>query len=178
MHLQPGQQPSKEQVARLLEAMGLRRQLQDGLGDVQSRIREQEDTQAKEMAPKLPGGKPLNPRQRAAIDNVMRKYLERAFNFYPIDEMLDDTAASYQRSLSRSDVDAIVAFYNSPVGRHWRNEQSATSEETSKVAAKIMQEWQERMKPIFEEMGKELRSAEMTEKLKSLASPVSAPPEK
>jgi len=174
----PDQQPTKEQMARLLEVMGLRRQMQDQLGNIPAKIREQEDAQAKEMASKLPGGKPLNPAQRAALDSVMSKYLEKAFNFYPIDEMLGDTAAAYQRSLSRSDVDAIIAFYRSPVGRHWRDEQPAISEEASKVMEKKVQEWEERMKPILDEMNKELRSAEMSEKLRSLASPGPAPAQK
>jgi hypothetical protein len=177
--LPPDRQPSKEQVARLLEVMGLRQQMQDQLGNIPAKIREQEDAEAKEMASKLPGGKPLNPAQRAAIDRVMSEYLEKAFSYYSTGGILDDTAAAYQRSLSRSDVDVIVAFYSSLAGRHWRDEQSAISREIDQATAKKMERMQEGcMKPILDQMNEELRSSEMIEKFRSMASPGPAPAQK
>ena len=65
------------------------------------------------------------PEQREGIENLMRKYVEKAMDLYPVDEMLTDMTGIYQRHLSRDDVDAMIAFYSSPAGQHLLDAQPA-----------------------------------------------------
>ena len=54
--------------------------------------------------------------QQAAIAKISDKYLQKAFNLFTIDELLDDMAGIYQRHVSCSDVDAYIAFYQFTAG--------------------------------------------------------------
>ena len=43
--------------------------------------------------------------------------MERASDLYKSDEMIADMTALYQKYLTRSDVDGIIAFYSSSAGQ-------------------------------------------------------------
>ena len=103
------QQATKEQLAKLFEAMRLRQQLQSYLKMMPAMIQQQIQMQFKEATSSL-GGEPLTPDQQAQLDSLMHKYLEKAVNVVSIDEMLADMTTVYERHVSRSDVDAYIAF--------------------------------------------------------------------
>jgi len=163
----PDQQPTREQLARLFEAMRLRKQLQGIMNAMPAMIQQQVKAQMEEMTSKLPGAKQLTPEQQAAIDKMMSKYLEKAINLYPVDEMLDDMASIYQHHLSRSDVDAFIVFYNSPAGQHLLDAQPAIMQEYMPM---VMKRTQDRTRILVDEMAKD-----MEELIKSLA-PADAKP--
>lgn len=136
----PDQQPTKEQLIKLFELMRLREQLQSFMKMMPPAMQQQVQAQAQEMASKLPAGRVLTSEQQAAIEKVTNKYMEKALNVYPIDEMLDDLTAIYQHHINRSDVDAFIVFYSSPAGQHLLDEQPAIMKEYMPIAMKRAQD--------------------------------------
>jgi hypothetical protein len=166
----PDQQPTKEQLAKLFEVMRLRQQLQNVMKMMPVMIQQQIQAQMKEIKSKLPGSASPSPEQQAALDQLMSKYMKKAFEMYTIDEMLADMTTIYQRHMSRSDVDAFIAFYSSPAGQHMLNEQPAIMQEYTPLVAKRVQE---RSKVLTDEM-----LQDMDEFIKSAASSASKPDQK
>ena len=113
----PDDQPSKEQMARLFDAMRLRQQMANMTKTLPAMIQQQVSQQIKSLTANTTGT-PLTAEQQAAVDQLMKKYMERALSLYPPDEMIADLSGIYQRHLSKEDVDGIIAFYSSPAGQH------------------------------------------------------------
>lgn len=165
------QQPTKEQLAKLFAAMRLRDQLQNVMKALPAMVQQQIQAQTKEMASKLPGGASITPEQEAAVAKVTEKYMEKAMNIISIDEVQDDMMVIYQRHLSRSDVDAFIAFYESPAGQHLLDAQPAIMQEYMPM---IMDQMRERTKTLTDEM-----AADMTKTMEDLTkstAPAAAPP--
>lgn len=134
------QQPTKEQLAKLFEVMQLRKQMDSVMKMMPAMIQQQIKAQMQGLTSKTAGGKQITPEQQAAIDKIMSKYMEKAFSVYPVDAMLDDLTTIYQRHLSRTDVDAFIAFYNSTAGQHLLEQQPAIMQEYMPMAMKRAQE--------------------------------------
>jgi hypothetical protein len=153
------QQPTKEQLAKLFEVMRLREQLQSYMKMIPAMVQKQIKAQAKDLTSKLPGGGTITPELQATIDRTMDKYLEKALNLYPVDEMLDDLTTIYQRHLSRSDVDAFIVFYQSPAGQHLLDQQPAIMKEYMPV---VMDRMQQRSKALTDELTREMEELSKT----------------
>lgn len=146
-------QPSKEQLARLFDAMQIKQQLATMTKTLPAMMEQQISQQMKSMAANVPGGS-MTPDQQAAFDKLMKKYMDKAVALYPADEMIADMSSIYQRHLSKEDVDAMITFYVSPAGQHLL--------ELSPVAMKeyvplVMGKMQERTKALTEEMQKDMK---------------------
>jgi hypothetical protein len=156
----PDQQPTKEQLIRLFEVMRLRRQFDSMMKMMPAMVEQQIHAQMKEMLAKMPDAKEPTPEQQAAIDKLMNKYMEKAQTIYPVDEMIDDAATVYRRHMSRSDVDAYIAFYDSPAGQHLLDAQPVIMKEyMPMVTARI----QERSKDLYAEMAQDIEEFIKTE---------------
>jgi len=73
------------------------------------------------------------PEQIAALD----KFAEGLFKDMPVDEMLDAMVPIYQKHLTKSDLDAILTFYNSAAGKKLLREQPAMMQEGMDVGGEI-----------------------------------------
>ena len=73
------------------------------------------------------------PEQMAALD----KFAEGLFKDMPVDEMLDAMVPIYQKHLTKSDLDAILAFYGSAAGQKLLREQPAMMQEGMEVGGEI-----------------------------------------
>jgi|SRR5208282_3538357 len=58
---------------------------------------------------------------------------------YPVDEILNDLVPIYQRHLTKSDCDELVAFYSSPVGQKVLRELPAITSESMQVSTSYLQ---------------------------------------
>ncbi len=72
---------------------------------------------------------------QAMIDEEMRQ----ALGPEAIREMLEATVPVYQRHLTKGDLDAMIAFYSSPVGQKILQEQPAMVQESMEASAGIQQ---------------------------------------
>jgi uncharacterized protein len=149
----PDDQPSKEQMARLFDAMRLRQQMANITKTLPAMIQQQVSQQIKSLTANT-SGTPLTAEQQAAVDQLMKKYMERALSLYPPDEMIADLSGIYQRHLSKEDVDGIIAFYSSPAGQHMVELAPVAMKEYMPL---VMGRMQERSKALAEEMKKDMK---------------------
>jgi hypothetical protein len=162
------QQPTKEQVAKLFEAMHVREQMESMMKMFPSMIQQQVRQQEKELTANQPASARMTPEQQAALDRVMSRFLDKALTLFTVDEMLDDMAAIYQRHFTRDDVNAYIAFYSTPAGQHLLQITPVIMKEYMPV---VMQRVQERSKDLTTELSKEI-----TDVLKSSVPDATAPP--
>jgi hypothetical protein len=149
----PGEQASKEQLAKLFDVMRIRDQMQSMRKIVPAMVESQVREQVQAMSAQLASGSKLTANQRAAIDRLMRKYVNKAVDLYPVDEMIDDMTGLYQEHLSREDVDAMIAFYSSTAGQHLLDAQPKIAQEYMPL---VMRRAQERTRTLTVEMMKDL----------------------
>jgi hypothetical protein len=150
----PDQQATREQLTRLFEVMRLRKQFDSMTKMMPAIVQQQVHEQMEEMAAAVPGGKQLSPQQQDAFDKLTNKYLQKATTLYPADEMIGDAMTVYQHHMSRTDVEAYIAFYNSPPGQHLLDAQPVIMKEyMPMVTGKV----QERTKMLYAEMAKDMQ---------------------
>jgi len=152
----PDQQATKEQLAKLFELMRVHEQLASMTKMMPELMRQQMQVQFKQMKKNHPELAQMTDEQQQVSAKVMGKYLENVMNLYTTDEMITDMASLYQKHLTRSDVDGIIAFYSSPAGQHMLNMVPVIMQEYMPM---VMQRIQDRINPLIDEMTKELEAA-------------------
>ena len=110
------QQPTKEQLAKLFDVMRIREQMQSMRQIVPGMVAQQIQAAMKQTEASLPAGTKLTQEQREGMQKVMSKYVGKAMDLYPTDEMLADMTTIYQQHLSKDDVDGLITFYSSSAG--------------------------------------------------------------
>jgi hypothetical protein len=118
-------------------------------------MQQQITAQMKQMQQNNPALASLTERQQA-ISKFTNKFMERASDLYKSDEMIADMTALYQKYLTRSDVDGIIAFYGPPAGQRLLDIQPVIMQEYLPL---VMQRMQDRVKTLTDEMQKELMEA-------------------
>jgi len=149
----PADQATKEQLAKLFEAMRIRDQMQSMRRIIPTAVESQLKEQMQAMMAQNSSGPKLTADQREQFDRLMQKYMEKAVNLYPIDEMLADMTVLYQHYLTREDVDAMIAFYGSTAGQHLLDAQPKIAREYMPL---VMQRMSERTKVLTAEMMKDV----------------------
>jgi hypothetical protein len=148
-----GQQPTKEQLAKLFDVMRIRDQMQSMRQIVPGMVAQQIQSAMKQTEANLPAGTKLTPEQREAMQKVMSKYVGKAMDLYPTDEMLADMTTIYQQHLSKDDVDGLITFYSSPAGQHLLDAQPVIAKEYMPM---VMGKVTERSQAMTKEMMKEM----------------------
>jgi len=147
------QQPTKEQLAKLFDVMRLRVQMKSMRQIVPSMVQQQIKSAMNQTEADLPPGSKLTPEQREKMQEVMQKYVGKAMDLYPADEMLTDMSTIYQRHLSKDDVDGMIAFYSSPAGQHLLDMQPVIAQEyMPMIMGKVAQRSQSLTKEMMAEM--------------------------
>jgi hypothetical protein len=149
----PADQATSEQLVKLFDVMRIRNQMQSMRKMVPAMVETQVREQMNAMTAQLSSGAKLTAQQRAAIDRILHKYVDKAMDLYPIDEMVEDMTVIYRKYLTREDVDAMIAFYGSSAGQHLLDAQPKIAQEYMPIA---MQRASERMKSLTAEMMKDM----------------------
>jgi uncharacterized protein len=147
------QQPTKEQLAKLFETMRIRETISSYFKVLPMLMKQQINAQMQQIASMSPSGR-LTDEQREMAQRSADKYLQKAMDSISIDDMLGDMATVYQRHLSRTDVDAMIAFYSSDAGQHFLTQQPAIMAEYQPMAMKRVTET---TRKLTEEMMKDLQ---------------------
>lgn len=168
----PENQPTTEQLTKLFEVMRIKQQMQSMRQIVPSMVQQQIQSAMKQTEAQLPAGSKLTADQREKVQAVMNKYVGKAMDLYPADEMLTDMSAVYQKHLSKDDVDALIVFYSSPAGQHLLDAQPAIAQEFMPV---VMSKVTQRSQVMTKEMAKEM--SEIIQE-KPAASSATKPPAK
>jgi len=157
----PEDQATKEQLAKLFDVMRIREQVQSVRKMVPLMVEEQIKEQAKALTAQVSPKANLTPEKRAELQKLAEKYVDKAVNIYPVDEMLNDMTSIYQRYLTREDIDAMIAFYSSTAGQHLLDAQPKIAREYMPM---VMQRVRERTKDLTAEMMKEAAEITATQK--------------
>jgi len=138
------QPPTREQVMKYFEIMHLHDQMQSMLQNQQKQM----DVVAGDMFNKMIPD--ATAEQRAQFEKIMKDTMSDLVADYPIDDVLRDMVPVYQNHLSESDLNAIIAFYSSPVGQKVLREMPAMTAEAMRVSYA-------RLQPKVDDMVKNLR---------------------
>jgi uncharacterized protein len=140
------QQATKEQLTKLFEVMRLKEQMQSMHQLAPSMVKEQIASAEADARTEL------TPEQREGMQKVMNKYVGKAMDLYPTDEMLRDMGAIYQKHLSKQDVEGLIVFYSSPAGQHLMDAQPVIAQEIiSVVTGKLTERSQAMIKEMMQE---------------------------
>ena len=149
----PDDQATTEQLAKLFDAMRIKDQVESMRQMVPQMISQQIQAAMKQTEANLPTGTKLTDEQRARMQQVMTKYVGKAMELYPSDEMLTDMTGIYQKHLGKEDVDGLIAFYASPAGQHLLDAQPLIAREFMPI---VMNKVQERSGALTKDMVKEM----------------------
>lgn len=117
--------PTEQEVLKLLDLL----QVEEGVKATINAMKEQ-----------LKAGAEQNFRERVpdATSEQLKQVstiVDESFSELKPDDMLKNLVPIYQKHLTRSDVQALIAFYTSPVGQKLRREQPAMMRETMETNA-------------------------------------------
>lgn len=91
----------------------------------------------------------------ADFDARMQKMMDSLAKDMPLDEITDAMIPAYQKHFTHGDIEAMNAFYSSPVGQKVLQELPSVMQEGMQAAMPLMtnylSEWQERMKHAFDD---------------------------
>lgn len=144
------QPASREDVVRMLNAIGMQQQAE--------RMQTVMLQQVKTTMPVM-DDEHLSPPQRARMQDITARMLADIMTAYPPSDAINDLVPIYQRYFTKSDVDAITAFYQSPSGRKFVEK---TPEIMGEFMATLMPKMQAKIRPIIDKYQKEMEDATRT----------------
>jgi uncharacterized protein len=115
--------PSKDDVKKLFDVMASREQVQDMMHQLFIQMRSLSREQLKKRQPDV------SEEELARMDRESEDLIAH----FPLDSMLDDMVPVYQRHFTKSDIDALNAFYSSPAGQKFLHEMPAVTAETMRA---------------------------------------------
>jgi len=127
--------PSREDVLKLFELLQVKKLTEVVMQSARQQAQSMVEEMVRESMPDP------TPEQRRLVDDLTQRTMEDVLRSFPIDEMLNAMVPVYQRHLTKSDLQAITAFYSSPVGQKMLREQPQMVQESMQALAPI----QERM---------------------------------
>jgi hypothetical protein len=120
--------PSKEDVLRFMDLLQLRARMDQLLDGMKKGMKAGAEAGFKQKIHSA------TPEQLAKLDSVT----EAVFNDFPLGEIMDAMVPIYQKHLTKSDLDAVIAFYSSPAGQKLLKEQPAMMAEGMQAGQDIM----------------------------------------
>lgn len=114
---------SKEDVKKLFDVMASREQMAQMMQQLFAQMRTMNRAELKKKHPEV---------TEADLAGMDRRSEEFIKNF-PLDAMLNDMIPIYQRHFTKSEIDALTAFYSSPVGQKLLHETPAVTAETMRA---------------------------------------------
>jgi len=159
-----GQQPadetaSREDILKLFEVMHIRDQMKQVIDQVGKQMKTMNHEQIRKRDPEATDA------QFARLDAMS----DRLLRSMPIDGMLDDMIPVYQKHLTKSDVDAMVAFYSTPTGQKILGQMPA-------MAAEGMQAMQPRLRKMMDDTTDRIEKMAEEETQKQNAKPTTDMP--
>jgi uncharacterized protein len=85
------------------------------------------------------------------LDSFMDDFLKT----FPLDAMIDDMIPVYQKHLSKTDVEAMTAFYSAPTGQKLLREMPAIVTDSMQAMAPRLQQMMEKMRLRVEQLAKD-----------------------
>ena len=149
----PENQATPEQLTKLFDVMRIKQQMQSMKTMIPAMVQQQIQSAMKQTEEGMPAGSRPTQEQREKMQAIMNKYVGKAMDLYPTDEMLTDMTGIYQKHLSKDDVEGLTTFYGSPAGQHLLDAQPVIAQEyMPMVMGKVGQRSQAMTKEMMKEM--------------------------
>jgi uncharacterized protein len=136
---------TRDEILALFNLMHVREQVQPAMEFVARQQRAIIHDNLKRQTPRI------SPENLAKLDQFTADIMKEP----PVDGMLEDMIPVYQKHLTRSDVDAMSAFYSSPTGQKLLREMPAMTTESMQAASPriqaLMDEVMERARAMAKE---------------------------
>jgi uncharacterized protein len=114
---------SREDVQKLFDVMASREQMAQMMQKVFAQMRTLNRDEIKKRHPDITAD------QLASMDRQSEELLKN----FPLDEMLSDMIPIYQRHFTKTEIDALTAFFSSPAGQKYLHEVPAVTAETMRA---------------------------------------------
>jgi uncharacterized protein len=141
-----------EQVDRLFEVLRVRQQLNTAIKQMSAMMQQQVAQTLKQAEAQKPESSKPTPEQQAARDQLTSRFMDQAAHLYSVDEMMSDIKPIYRRHISKSDIEAFIAFFGSSAGQDFLDQQPLISKEYMPI---VMARVQEKTKTLAEELKKQ-----------------------
>jgi hypothetical protein len=125
-----GATPSRQEILKLFELLRVRQQTEQV---IRLSMQDAKDGARETFKTRVPQA---TEQQLAHVDTLV----EEMFRHVSVDHMIQDMIPVYQKHLTRKDINAIVAFYSTPIGQKLIRELPGMTQEAMQVASSRMQE--------------------------------------
>jgi hypothetical protein len=125
--------PTREEVLKLFDLLQITKTMDAVIDATKQQSMEIAEQMVRERMPNI------TPEQKKQFSDMVDDVMRQSLGAEAIQEMLAATIPVYQRHLTKSDLDAMVAFYSSPVGQKILHEQPAMVQESMVASAGIQQ---------------------------------------
>lgn len=149
------QQATREQLARYFEVLRARETLASILKMAAKASKPQIDKSVDDLLATTPVLNQMTAQEKDQYRQIMYKFAEQSSSVIDMDLYLQDSIEVNQKYLSRSDVDALIAFYSSPAGQHFLNQQPAV---LSELMQRSMPRISTRVKDLSDQESKDLQA--------------------
>lgn len=114
---------SREDVKKLFDVMASRAQMEQMMQQLFAQMQSLSREQVRKRHPDI------TERDLARMDRQSEELIKN----FPLDEMLSDMVPVYQKHFTKSEIDALAAFYGSTVGQKFLHEMPAVTAETMQM---------------------------------------------
>ncbi len=114
---------SKEDVKKLFDVMASREQMAQMMQQLFTQMRTMNREEIKKRHPEVTEA------DLARMDQQSEEFIKH----FPLDDMLSDMIPIYQRHFTKTEIDAVTAFYSSPAGQKFLHEMPAVTAETMRA---------------------------------------------
>lgn len=147
------QRASMDEVRGLFDSLGSKQQMQQMVINMETQMMATVQQELKKQFPQI------TPRQLAE----MQSWTTELMSSFDYDDMMNDMAKVYQAYLTRDEIVAIRAFYESPAGRSMITKMPAiVSEYMQTSLPKQMKKMEQSMQSLEERMKKEIAEQKST----------------
>lgn len=147
------QQATKEQIDHLFAVMHNHEMVDKMLSQMLGTIKQQINQQLRQTMQQNSATK-MTPETMDKFQKIMDKYMDKAMTIISVDELLNDMGTVYQHHLSKSDVEAMTAFYQTPAGQHLLSEMPGIMKDYMAI---MMPKMQEKQMVLLNEMSRDIK---------------------
>lgn len=172
---QPGDPATKEDIQQLFDIQNARKMYDS----IMTAMRQQIPALTKSaMGKQLPNA---TPEEAARLNGFVNDSVEKMFQNMPFDELLEATIPAYQHHFTHGEIQGLIQFYSSPLGKKLLKETPAIMTESMQAATPILQRWMKTqmadLQVSTEAYAKNLKYAKNQDQEKTPAAPLAQPPQ-
>jgi hypothetical protein len=133
---QPGDPATKEDVQKLFELQNGRKLFASIMTAAKQQASAATESAMKKQYPNA------TPEEKAKLNAFMNDRMDKILQTLPLEDLLEAMIPAYQHHFTHGEMQELIHFYSSPVGKKLIAETPAIMTEGMQAAAPVMQKWQ------------------------------------